>query len=530
MSAITLKLIFPNTQYVKYMNEITSTTLFTDMGRQIDDDGLYSQRIFGTVGSDSRAKIFAYIDLVVDIIHPRIYDTIMSLSGIYKGIVNGTIYAKFDKDLKDFVPSDILNGETGYSFFMRYVNDIKFKESDSPERSNKIAMIYKYRKLGKLTNNKLLVLPAGLREFSIDKNGKIEEVEINDYYRDILNAAKLLKNFKQNPSIDNMVLSLQNKVQELYKHLMYLMDGKKKLLNGSWSSRAVEFGTKTVAIGTPDKIEDINAMNYDVLDKASVSLVSYIKSIDPLAKHLVLKNFLNNIFTIDSNDAVLFTKKKIPERVSIPQKVRDGWVTNDGLDSLFNNLKDNDIRNTEVMIGDYYLTVLVDKGDTIEYYEDPYSIPEADSKYVRPITYGELVYLSVVEKEGKQPGFITRYPITEQGSIIPVKVYILTTGEFRDVTFIRHGIIDKEMKLLNYPSQKSAWVNGTRVPYSRINGLGLDYDGDQISLVMPLTEEAITELNSLMDSVTPYIGPDGKSMIEIVDKVVDNVVKFLTKH
>jgi len=524
-----IELFFPNKKYVQYMNEVTNVNLFTNMGREIDEDGLYSQRIFGVVGSEMRMNAWAYIDLNIPILHPRIYFYITKLGMLYDKILSGKAFAIFDKKKKDFVLSDIKDGETGYYFFMKHLHEVKFRETGSKERQDMIDTIYKYLGRGTLLNDKLMVLPAGLRDFQIDSKGKLVEDEVNDIYRAVFNSAVLLKNISNIEYADAFRYNLQKKVNELYLHFLNVEQGKRGFIQGSWASRAVEFRSRTVITGTPIRIDDLSKVDIDIIDTCDVGLKQYVKAIDPITKHSITKYFISNAFREGISTALLLTKDFKKREVPISIKMQETWVTNDGLDKVMNTLMDASVNNEPVRIGDYYLAVIVDKGREIDYYPDVSMIPEDDKKYMRPLTYGEMFYVSIYDKVKQLPGFMVRYPVTEQGSVVPVKVGVHTTTNTRPVTFTFKGI-GKQLEIPKYPSQEDEWINGMNIPHFRLSGLGADRDGDQMSLTVALMEESIDETNKLFDSWEIYLKPDGTSAMDFGDKILKNVMQFMTRR
>ena len=529
MSALKLELMFPDKKIVKYMKQITSTHIFQDQGKGIEENGLYSQEIFGVVGTSERATTFAYIDLGVEMLHPRLYDYITQLSAFYNNIMASKVYAIWDEKIKDFVVSDLIDGETGYDFFMSHLHEVVFKETESVQRADKIAVLYKYIKEGRLTSNYLFVLPAGLRDFSASKDGRVKEDEVNDYYKTIINTANLLSNFKDVGGASALKFKLQVKLHDLYKHLLNLLDGKKKLIQGEWASPAVEYRTRTVAIGTEDIIKDLS-VDENLLDISKAGLLLYIKSIDPLAKHLLVETFIKFVFQTEGELAHLVNAETLePETVKVSSKIMDQWLTNDGLDNIMNALLDNDTKNEPVKLGELYLHTLVDMGNVIKKYDNLADIPDEEKKYRRPITYGELFYLSVLPKILKLPGFITRYPATGQGSIVPTLVDVLTTSKTRVVEYTRIGLSEYTHTINVYPILGESWINGIKAPYPRTEALGLDFDGDDLSLLMAMSENSIKEIMELLNTKSAYVSPDGKSILSAGDQVSSNVFKFMTR-
>ena len=529
--AIALSLILPDKKYVQYLNEITSTTLFDRSGKEIDKHGLYSQTIFGTVGSERRTKTFAYINLYADILHPRLYLYLTNISTVYTSILNGTAYVKLDKKTGTFTPSTMQEGETGYQFFIDSLPFLKHKRTGSAERNNKIDVINKYVKDNKYLNNKLLVLPAGLREFSVDGDDRVEEDELNDLYRAVLTASILISNFNLDKNVDSFKLNIQNKMHAVYLHIFALLDGKKKFINGQFGSRAVEFRSRTVLSGTPTIIHDLDTVDNDTLDTTEVGILQYCKSIDPIAKHHILNMFSKNVFREDSLMANLIDPDDYSAvSVEVPRKVQDSWMTYDGLDSILNSAFNSDVKNEAVMIGKYIFGLVLDTGDNITYYENVELIPEDKLKQCRPITLGEVLLLSVHETIGKFHGFVTRYPITEQGSIFPTLIKVHSTSEVRDVTFTVVGELSTTTaKIKGFSIPDKYWINSISVPTPRLEGLSADFDGDSNTLSVIMSEEANKEVADLLASTAAYVGPDGRSMLSLGDNVTENVVKFLTK-
>jgi len=527
--ALKLELFFPNKKYVQYMNEVKNVNLFTNMGREIDEDGLYSQKIFGVVGSEARLNIWAYIDLHIEILHPRIYYYLTKLGMKYDKILSGKLYAIFDEKEKDFIVSDIANGETGFYFFMKHLPKVKFKDTGSKPRKDMYETIYKYLKAGTIMNDRLLILPAGLRDFQIDNKNKLIEDEVNDMYRSIFNSAVLLKNISNIEYADSFRYNLQRKVHDLYSHFMKLNDGKRAFIQGNWASRAVEFRSRTVITGTPIRIDDLRDVDEYLIDACDVGLKQYTKSIDPVTKHYITKYFISNAFKEGEHTATLITKDYKKRIVNITLKMQESWTTNKGLDKIMNTIMDASVNNEPIMVGDFYLAVIVDKGDEIDYYNDITLIPQEDKKYIRPITYGEMFYVSIYEQINKHPGFIVRYPVTEQGSVVPVKIAVHTTSNSKTVKF-NFKTLGKTLNIKRYPSQTDEWINGMNIPHFRLDGLGADRDGDQMSLTTVLMEDSIKEVDELFDKWDIYLKPDGSNSVIFGNKILTNVMQFMTRR
>jgi hypothetical protein len=121
----------------------------------------------------------------------------------------------------------------------------------------------------------------------------------------------------------------------------------------------------------------------------------------------------------------------------------------------------------------YYLYLIVDKGDIIELYRDINEIPEEDRKYVRPITYAELLFLAIEDRVKHLHATVTRYPIDSYGSIYISKIKLKVTVMDRTVKFKDYGGLEYKI-IKNYPVLDSDFFNSMSVGYQYLPGLGAD--------------------------------------------------------
>lgn len=532
MKALKIVPIFPNKQYVKYIGEVTSPAIFAESGRTIDPEGLYSQEIFGIIGSDDRMVKYGYIDLYAEVLHPRIYHYLITISSLFKGIIEGTTFAKYDAETNTFVKADITDGDTGITFFMEHLNTLDFGTSNSADRQNMINSLNKWREEGHLTNDKLLVIPAGLRDFETDDNGRIIEIDINDLYRKVLNIAKMLRGIKSLKSVDYIRSRVQTSVYEVYLHISSMLDGKKKFIGKHWTSRNVEFATRNVIGGKPIEFDHLDDIPDDIVDYASIGLLQYIKAIAPVTKHYLTKYYVESFFSDGSNKGYLFdvkTKKKI--HVDVPDKERSYWTTSDGLENIMNRMINTHIRNTPVLISGKAIAMVYDQGNHIEIYtDDTYYGEGIDMKALRPITYGEMFYTAVFPTVGRYPAFMTRYPITEPSSMVPVKTELNTTVTSRRVDVTLYGLTGYTHSVPHYPVIGKEWDESLAPNYTRLSGHSADMDGDKMSYVAVLEEESIEETNRLFDTISLYIKTDGSPVLDTNDHIIKTTALSMSRQ
>lgn len=107
-------------------------------GNNFHPEGLFSTVIFGAVGGEHRTKMFGYIDLRYPVLHPLVYKTICSLKSFYKGILDGTVMAVWDPKTRQFDKSNDASAQTGFTFFLKHVKDIRFEPNQSDKRNENI--------------------------------------------------------------------------------------------------------------------------------------------------------------------------------------------------------------------------------------------------------------------------------------------------------------------------------------------------------------------------------------------------------
>jgi len=518
---LNLNLLFPKKEYIKYMSQVLSTRVFD--GNAVNKEGLYSEEIFGPIGSEIRMNKFGYIDLYKEIIHPMIYINLISLSSLYKKVAEGKAYVILKKG--EYIEVSEEEGNTGFNYFLETYKDLKHVENESKERTDKIKLVKKY---SDPTYDKLLVYPAGLRDFTVDRHGNVKEHEMVEYYTKVLSISNLVKEYKNLGSdVDDIFLKLQLAVNELYEYLFSMIDGKNKIIGKNFASRYVDYGTMNVFTSTPIVIGNLD----DDIDitATQLGLYQYIKSIDPLAKYCLNRFIAERCFSLDSNKARLFTAKFKTEYVDIENKTKELWTTQRGMDTIFNMSNKDKFLNSTVAIEGHYPLVISEDKDSVTIYTDSANIPEGVE--VRGITYGEvLFYMLIIDDDHvKYPGAFTRHPVAGPNSIFISKINLNTTVDSlsRIVNIVEDEVWSK--KVVNTPVLGNYYMLGFTTSVGRLSGLSADFDGDKGITRVLFLEETIQELNNFMNTVPYYVNPDKSPTHDFQDNISEFTMLTLTK-
>jgi len=524
---IKIELMFPNSKYVKYMQEVSSVKAFEN--GLVTIDGLYSETVFGPVGSDVRMSNFGYIDLGISVVHPLIWKAVTKKK-MYRGIVDGTTFVTFDNEIKDFIISDSESGNTGYHYFFTNLPRVDLLKTESQVAKDNVNLYNKYRE--NVYYDKLLVLPAGLRDYTIDKSNRIIEIEINEYYTRILSMTGLTKAMSdvEHEDLNSIRLRLQEKVNDLYDYLMDMIDGKHKFINGSFTATNIDYSTRNVATGIPMVIDDLENVVGDI-NTAQIGLLQFVKSVTPMVQYEWAK-FISDRYFVLGQDALLVNKvSKLTGYVTINSKTFSKFSVPDEIDAMMSNLLDDDFKNKPIDVDGYWLLMVLDKGDEIIVYERVDNTIDAKIiEELRPITYGELFYILTYRASKTTNSLITRYPIASEYSIYPSKVLIRTTHVDRAIRLTVKDELGGTTSILeHYPILGERWVPGISPSSTRLKSLGADFDGDKLGQSSLLTMESNEEVDKLLNSLAMYVDKDSGEVHNINDNVCKRTFATLTK-
>lgn len=483
MDPLNIDLLMLTSDVIRRLGQVKSKDIYEQNSTVFKKDGLFSTEIFGPTGSKERLKRFGYIDIGLKIFHPRIYKELITLNSLYKDLLAGKRYAKFDTKLKDFVETDKLEGDTGYLFFFKHFDEIKFVPNQSTQRLFKILFLKKY-KLQDTTLDKYLVIPAGIRDYIVTESGKVLENEINNLYRKLLTVANTAQQFKHETRdiefINQIRVRLQKVVVEIYDYLESMLDGKSKFIQGKWTKRAIFYGTRNVITGVPKPLTNLKDDTHITAITTYIGPLQAAKGILPITIYELRTRFLNKVFDIENNKSNIIDIKTLTRKpMTISEKTRSQWVTDDGLEKIINKMLQADLLMSDIIIENKaYLFLILDKDNEIVVIDNITDVPDEDKQYVRPMKYIELLYLTLFNTILKYKGLLTRYPVTGYGSTVIVELLLKSTTETRKVK-VRLSRIGEEIIAPEYPIFKNNITPfySLSIPTIYLEGLSADFDG-----------------------------------------------------
>lgn len=508
---INLDLLVLTDTMKRLLGSITSLAIFEPSSQRFEPKGLFSTDIFGPVSSKQRMRAFGYINLRAPVLHPLVYTEFINLKGFYGEVISGQRYGAYDNNIRDIVPATKETGRTGYQFVMECISKIDFKSTGSPKREERIKLVKKgispeYRL------KEYVVLPAGMRDYTIDDRGRPQEDEINTLYRRLLMITSMLESITVNDdtieSVDSIRYNIQLSINAIYDHISSLLHGKSKFIQGSFAKRGVDYGTRNVIV--PSQFTMMHADDEGTLElgDTTMGLFQFCSGISPATKHQIVSKFSRRIFNQESSSARLVDTTTLRSKtVEINLKYRDEWITFDGIDNILNKLRYEDNLSAPVKVGEYYLLLVHDDGKTVHVIYDTDYLPDGITvNMLRPITYGELFYIAVHDIRQDHPSIVTRFPTINQGGTYPSAIYLKTTIIGRRVRVYIDGI---GTDMLEYPKQNEDYYIAMSPHFAHLEALDGDHDGDKMSGLMVMTMEAAKELRDYINTPANYLNTAG---------------------
>lgn len=536
---VNMTIFRPTVQTTGHLRPVTTLDLHEPSTTSFHPDGLFSITTFGRVGSKERDTMFSVIDIRVEIIHPYLYKTLVSMKSLYESIMQGKTYAKWDPVENDLVESNPLDGDTGYQFFMEHLPIIKFKLSESEERRRKIKLIEKAIKENKMVTSRILVMPAGYRDIEVDKDQRIVDNEINDFYRSLIGVSNSIigTNDLTSQVFDVSRNSLQRSFNALFDYLYTMLKGKTGIIEAKWARRSIVDGTRNVITSIVSPVGKLGSGDALTLNHCAFGLYQTMKGCMPLAIHCIMHGWLRDSFENGVHAKLVNPKTLNAELVSIGYDEYDRWTTEEGVTKLIDEYENKDLRSLPIMIEGKYLGLVYRGPDmSFKFFRDINELPKELSKeYVFPITTVELFYLSCYKRLNATGVFATRFPWNGIRSTVPMIPRIITTpiSEKRYPMDDQWKIIQDQSEMAtSYPTFKNNDHFDSMAPhFATLAGHGADFDGDKESAGFIYSDDAVEELHAKLSEPSTYKAADGgllaSSMIDPVEMVFFNMTKAM---
>lgn len=527
---------------VNRLKPVTTSLIKLPSTNTFHPDGFFSEEIFSQIGTEQRFTQLGYIKLNTAILHPIIYKIFVDSSALYKEIMSSRTFARFDLESSDFVRVDNVEEtsdevDTGYAFFMRYIEAIKLKDTGSPKRQDDIELLNKYKKEKILYNH--IVLPAGVRDISLDDNGVMIQDDINKLYSVLLSYTNSIPENTTSHLYDTVRYQMQLKAYEIYAYIRGITDGKRGFFQGQYTARKITLGTRNVISAANYNVKNIKDPQLLKSDEVKLGLYQTMKGMQPLLVYGIRNYLIDPIFTNNPNITTipLINPKTLElEYKDISDEVRLRFTSENGIGKMINNFLSTEQRDKSVTVRtadnkNYYMCLVYDLGDRVYYFKSLSDLRvllrHIDKTKIRPLRYSEIFYVITHSVSLGKHVLVTRYPVLGERSVCVSKIHLCTTNPSRVVKL--YNLLDQNQSYITYPEYPvfgNDYIDTTILSVYKLAGLGADFDGDMVSVNFVLTQEANAECNEFLNSTKELINTQrsfNNSFTDLMKLVLSNI-------
>ena len=511
---------------VNKLQEVTSPRLFSSK-MTYDPDGILSSDIFG-VGKSDRRNTFAYIKLRRKFIHPHIYAKVLK-----GGMITSIPYLVSGQrryTVRNGLIVEDPDGWTGIQSLYDHWNEIDWSKSKSANTVNKTLLQSCPRDM--LFLDKILVVPPAYRDVmiagTVDSSDHVNE--LNDLYvRLIRSVAQLSEGglFARTQYATQM--RIQQTLVDIMNYFKNQVSRKQGLIRKNLLGKSVDYGVRSV-ISAPtydhERIEDnIVDMQHTALP-ISECCSTFYPFIESWLKTFFTREIINNpnlvTFYDQEHKREITASLKDPEIQFSDKAIRK--MINDytlNPDNRFKVIKVAVIPPTENAAPVQATMVL--KGKVI--------LPNDTTALMnRAMTVTDILYLACVDVCEKRHVMVSRYPVGTDKGIYFNKIRVQSTAKhvkliFNGREYPFYPDIDLKTDRDHVGVQ---FIDTLVMSNSHLDGMGADYDGDQVSVRGIWSDEANLEADQIMTSKMSALNIDGSNS-KSVSKEVCNSLYELTK-
>ena len=235
-------------KFVKGLLPVTSTEISTKTG-EYNDDGLFSERIFGIEGSLDRQKKFSYINLNAKVIHPAVYRLIIRLDRKLEKMFSTENSFSLDAN-GNLIIDD--GGTTGLTAFIDFFPKINFR-GDTPVREKIIDLLKISYRNNLLFVDKLPIIPPDFRPSYVDEKGRRVDDELNNIYINIMKKTFQIRSAGTSGALyDLLNYGLQIAINDHDTYVRKRVSKKNGLIRANMLGKRVDYCGRAVITPGPE--------------------------------------------------------------------------------------------------------------------------------------------------------------------------------------------------------------------------------------------------------------------------------------
>lgn len=246
----------------KFMSEngfdgpITSPNIMMGNSLNFHPKGVQSEEIFGLVGSKERSTNYSWIELNCKIIHPVVYNIL--ISKLERTKIEDLLSTENTYDLDEnghLVLNKDGNGElNGFTSFIDNIDKFRFRkdEDKSADKNKLIDLLYEKLNDDSFFITKLIVIPPNFRETQVfEESGDITISELDTLYSRIINLSYQVNSVSGNV-YDVLSFRMQSLLKELYEFARIKISKKNGMIRNMMLGKRVDFTGRSVISPNPN--------------------------------------------------------------------------------------------------------------------------------------------------------------------------------------------------------------------------------------------------------------------------------------
>lgn len=511
---------------VNKLQEVTSPRLFSNK-MMYDPQGILSSEIFG-ISKNDRRNTFAYIDLKRHFIHPHIYSKVLKL--MFKGIIF-MVSGQRRYTIRNGWPVEDENGWTGMQSLYDHWDEIDWSKSPSANHTSKNLMMKLTR--DQVFINKQLVCPPAYRDVmiagTVDSSDHVNE--LNDLYVRLIRSVALLSEgglFARTQYATQM--KVQDTLVEIMEYFKKQISRKQGLIRKNLLGKSVDFGARVVISAPTYNHERLEDSIVDVEHTAlpiSQACSTFYPFIEAWVKNFFTREIINdpNLISFYDHQAgheVTATLKDVEIQFSeknIKKMINDYCLNPDNRFKVINVDVEVPTANGTVV----RKAAMILKGKII--------LNNNTTKVLnRAMTVTDLLYLATVDVCEKRHLMVSRYPVGTDKGIFFSGIRIQSTTSHVKVVFNgREYPFYPDINFDIDPDKVGVqFIDSLVMSNAHLDGMGADYDGDQVSVRGIWSDEANLEAEEIMNKKMSALNITGTNS-KVVSKEVFNSLYELTK-
>jgi DNA-directed RNA polymerase beta' subunit len=306
-------------KFARGLYPVTNTEYFIKSG-EAHPQGLFSETIFGAVGSLERRQKYSYIDLHGKVVHPTGYRVLIKLDAKIEKFFSTESSFSLDSSGRLIETED---GVTGISEFIKLFPKIVFR-GDSPEREKLIQVLKRSYAEGTLFVSKIPVIPADLRPAYKDAKGVDVIDPLNPFYLTILRRSFQIRSIGVGVLSDLFRFALQKAVNDCDSYIRTKIGKKSGVIRDQLLSKRVDFSGRAVIAPNPNlKVNEIGLpfkLAVSLFEPFIIHILVYSNKIDREELEKEMQGFVHTGLSVDSVKNVM---KSIKGDHEIPKRLYD---------------------------------------------------------------------------------------------------------------------------------------------------------------------------------------------------------------